>query len=93
MSHSEDLIAILDRLVVSQQSKADLNALQQWLAGAKSSEGEQMLIQEGKYIVHLEQGQDIYIGDRIYQGVDAETIQTIFRTFLRDLQLVSVQGF
>ena len=40
---------------------------------------EQDLVQLGKYNINIAKGQDIQIGDRIYQGADAEAIrQTVF---------------
>jgi hypothetical protein len=53
------------------------------------SKGEQILLQQGKYSVNLGQGRSIHIGDRIYQGADAETIRSIVRTIIKKLQTKS----
>lgn len=87
MSSLEDLNTILDRIVIKQQTEADLVALRQWLAQARSSEAEGMVIQQGKYNVNLRQGQEIHIGDRTYQGADAETIHIIIQSVLQKLQI------
>ncbi|PSB01627.1 phosphorylase family protein [Merismopedia glauca] len=81
MTNPEELNAILDRLVQHEQTDADLTVLRQWLSG-----GGQIASQLGKYNVNLGQGQDIHVGDRIYQGVDAQTIREIVQSILQDLQ-------
>jgi hypothetical protein len=41
--------------------------------------GQGNVLQIGKYNVHIEQGQDLHIGDRIYQGPDLETLRQVVR--------------
>jgi hypothetical protein len=81
MSLPDDLQPIFDRIAQHQQTDADMAMLRQSL-----STGDQLVSQQGKYNVNLGQGQDIHIGDRIYQGTDAETIQNIVRAILQELQ-------
>jgi hypothetical protein len=81
MSLPDELQPIFDRIAQHQQTDADIELLRQYL-----STGGQLVSQQGKYAVNLGQGQDIHIGDRIYQGTDAETIQSIVRAMLQDLQ-------
>ncbi len=81
MISPEELNSILERITAGQQTEADITDLRQLL----SSNG-QNISQIGKYAVNLRQGQDIQIGDRIYQGVDAEAIRQIFRSIITELQ-------
>jgi hypothetical protein len=77
----DDLQPIFDRIAQHQQTDADMEMLRQHLIT-----GGQFVSQQGKYAVNLGQGQDIHIGDRIYQGADAETIRTIVRAIMQELQ-------
>ncbi|MEH2144529.1 NACHT domain-containing protein [Nostoc sp.] len=43
----------------------------------KESSG-QNVVQLGKYNINIGEGQDIHIGDKVYQGADAQTIRSIF---------------
>jgi spore cortex formation protein SpoVR/YcgB (stage V sporulation) len=80
MNVPDELKIILDRIANHQQSEADITVLRQWL-----SSDSQIVTQTGKYAVNLEQGQDIHVGDRIYQGVDAEAIREIIESLLQEL--------
>jgi hypothetical protein len=81
MSLPDELQPIFDRIAQHQQTDADMEVLRQYL----STDG-QLVSQQGKYAVNLGQGQDIHIGDRIYQGTDAETISNIVRTMMQELR-------
>ncbi|RCJ41125.1 hypothetical protein A6770_36145 [Nostoc minutum NIES-26] len=74
----DDPIAILDRIVAGKHTDTDLLLLRHILIVDKN----QQLMQLGKYNVNIGQGQDIQIGDRIYKGVTAETIQQVFQEVL-----------
>ncbi|MGB3652732.1 MAG: hypothetical protein WBA41_16165 [Rivularia sp. (in: cyanobacteria)] len=80
MTTREELNAICDRIIKSQQTEADIKVLRQWLSGSG-----QIISQRGKYAVSLGQGQEIHIGD-IYQGADAEAIREIVRSILEELK-------
>ena len=80
MSLPDKLKPIFDRIAQHQQTNADMEMLRQHL-----STGGQLVSQQGKYAVNLGQGQDIHIGDRIYQGADAETIRDIVRAIIQEL--------
>ncbi|QLE57409.1 NACHT domain-containing protein [Nostoc sp. TCL26-01] len=82
MTTPEELNAILERIVQKQQTETDITVLQQWLSG-----GGQIVSQQGKYAVHLGQGQEIHIGDRTYHGADAEIIREIVRSLLEELKV------
>ncbi|MBD2459246.1 hypothetical protein H6G80_35070 [Nostoc sp. FACHB-87] len=81
MTSPEELNPILERIVKHQHTESDISLLRQWL-----SNGSQIVSQQGKYAVNLGQGQEIHIGDRIYQGTDAETIRQIVRNIVQELQ-------
>ncbi len=74
-----DPLAILDRLSKGNISEADRDLLHQHL----STSGDQNTVQVGKYNVNIGQGQDIQIGDRIYQGVDADALKELFELSCR----------
>jgi Effector-associated domain 10/Protein of unknown function (DUF1257)/EVE domain len=73
---------ILKRILNGTQTELDIEALRQYL-----DDGGIQNFQAGKYNVNIEQGQDIHIGDRIYQGFEAETIQEVFHSFLKDNEI------
>ncbi|MEH1931181.1 NACHT C-terminal helical domain 2-containing protein [Nostoc sp.] len=81
MTTPEELNAILDRIVKHQHTETDITVLRRSLSG-----GGQIVSQQGKYAVNLGQGQEIHIGDRIYQGADAELIREIVRSLLEELK-------
>ncbi|GBE90954.1 NACHT C-terminal helical domain 2-containing protein [Nostoc cycadae] len=80
MTTPEELNAILERIVKKQQTETDITFLRQSLSGG------QIVSQQGKYAVNLGQGQEIHVGDRIYQGADAEIIREIIRSLLEELK-------
>lgn len=85
MPASDDLLAILDRIVNRQHTDADLEVLRE----ALTVNSAQNVVQIGKYTVNIGQGQDIRIGDQtIYQGTDAETIRGVFRSVLQEMQIL-----
>jgi Leucine-rich repeat (LRR) protein len=78
---NDELIAILDRIAKKEQTDADIQILRDWL-----SSGKKLVSQSGKYSINVEEGKDIYIGDRIYSEPDAEAIRKIVRDLLKELQ-------
>ena len=82
MTTPKELNAILGRIVKNQQTETDMAVLRQWLSG-----GGQIVSQQGKYAVNLGQGQEIHIGDRIYQGADAEVIKEIVRSIFGEIKV------
>lgn len=75
---SDDSLAIVDRIIAEKHTEADLLLLRHILTVGKN----QRVMQLGKYNVNIGQGQNIQIGDRIYQGVNAEAIQRVFQEVL-----------
>jgi tetratricopeptide (TPR) repeat protein len=78
MPDSDDLLAIIERILSHQHTEADLVLLRQAIS-ASSSQG---TLQIGKYNVNIGEGKDVHIGDKIYQGADAETIREIIKEIL-----------
>ncbi|NER25126.1 MAG: WD40 repeat domain-containing protein [Symploca sp. SIO1C2] len=73
MEFSKDLQQILHRIEKGQQTEEDIAVLRQRLLASDN----QVVTQLGKYNVNIGQGQDIQIGDRIYQQWDEEAIQAL----------------
>jgi hypothetical protein len=71
MAPPDDLSGILDRIANGEETEGDRQLLRQLLREKQS----QSVVQLGKYTVNLGQGREIQVGDRIYQGADAETIK------------------
>jgi len=81
MNVPDELKVILDRIANHHQSEVDIAVLRQWL-----SSDSQIVTQTGKYAVNLGEGQDIHVGDRIYQGAGAEAIWEIVRSIFQELR-------
>jgi hypothetical protein len=75
-----EIEAILTRIAQGNATEADWAALRRHLLIDPATR----TVQIGKYNVQIEQGQDIHIGDRIYQGPDAETLRQAFRQVLEE---------
>ena len=82
MVASDDLLAIIGRISSHNHSDDDLAVLRQAIR-TSSSQG---TLQIGKDIVNIGSGKDIHIGDKIYQGADAEAIREIIASLVRELQ-------
>jgi DNA replication protein DnaC len=84
MTVLEELIAIIDRILVAGSptvTEVDRAELLQVL-----SKAELILQQSPKYIINIQQGGDIKIGDHIYHGADAKTIKEVLREVLQEKQ-------
>ena len=75
------LQAILDRIATGTHTEADLATLRRALLVG----GQGNVIQIGKYNVKIGEGQDIRIGDTVYQGPDADAIQVALREVLDEV--------
>lgn len=78
----DDLGVVLDRIAAGECSETDVTTLRRMLFIG----GEQNVVQVGKYNIRIGQGQDIQIGDRIYQGTDADAIQRILEPIVLQLR-------
>lgn len=84
MADHNELTTILDRISAGDRTEADLTKLRQHLSVSSA----QNTVQLGKYNVNIGQGQDIRIGDTIYQGADAESIRELLQDVLQEYQLL-----
>lgn len=82
----DELSAILERITQHQQTEQDLEMLRRSLRLADSVM--QWVSQDGKFNTNVGQitGGEVHIGDRIYQGVDAEAIKQALRKVLQEKQ-------
>ncbi|WP_375490829.1 NACHT domain-containing protein [uncultured Nostoc sp.] len=82
MNTPDELITIFDRILQGSYSQEEASILRQWL---RMSEGLlQFVAQDGKFNTNIGQvqGGEIHIGDRNYQGIDAESIRAILQEVL-----------
>jgi hypothetical protein len=80
MNHDDSLPALLDRIVAGQASEQDIATLRQALTQAGAG-----TVQMGKYNVAIERGEDIHIGDKVYQGADADIIKKTIRAVFAEI--------
>ena len=73
MAESWQLEEILERILNHTANEDDIAQLRQFI----TSNSDRNTVQIGKYNVNIAEGKDIHIGDKIYQGADAETIRAI----------------
>lgn len=76
MSNPDELKAILDRIATGSHTTADVAALRRLLSGGSNQNVQQL---DGKYNIHIGEGQNIYIGDRIYVSWSDEAIQALIQ--------------
>ncbi|WP_427157317.1 NACHT domain-containing protein [Aliinostoc sp. HNIBRCY26] len=84
MANQDHLSEILDRILKGNQTEADIDQLRRSL---KIVEGVlQLVSQNGKFNTNIGKitGGDIHLGDRIYQGADAEVIKEALRLVLQE---------
>ncbi|MBC1237531.1 hypothetical protein [Nostoc sp. 2RC] len=82
MANQDNLSNIIERILNGSQTQDDIEQLRRSL---KIVDGVlQSVSQNGKFNTNIGQiiGGDIHIGDRIYQGADAEIIRRIFQEIL-----------
>jgi Effector-associated domain 10/CHAT domain len=74
MANPSNLNDNLQRILDGTQTDTDVEDLRQWL-----NNGGVQNLQVGKYNVNIGQGEGIHIGDRTYEGLDAEAIREVVR--------------
>ncbi|MEB3220258.1 MAG: NB-ARC domain-containing protein [Nostocales cyanobacterium 94392] len=79
MANSEDINSVINRIVTGEYTDVDIAALR----GMLSSGDNQTKLQLGKYNVNIPEGKEVHIGDRIYQGADAETLRKFLQEVLQ----------
>jgi nucleoside-triphosphatase THEP1 len=87
MANPSNLNDILQRILDGIQTDTDVEDLRQWL----NSGGVQNL-QVGKYNVNIGQGKGIHIGDRTYQGLDAEAIREVVRAVIQGSNAADIRS-
>lgn len=87
MASAEDLHQILDRIAASSYTDTDIAEFGRALRFTGQNR-----LQLGKYHVHVTEGNDIQIGDRIYQGIDADTIKDFINQFLNAITDKALSG-
>ncbi|MDX2241454.1 MAG: hypothetical protein NW224_12285 [Leptolyngbyaceae cyanobacterium bins.302] len=81
MSTSAELDDLMSRIKRGQVTENDLNHLRELF-----SSRDQNVSQQGKYGINLGEGKDIQIGDRIYQGADADKIRELIQEALASVR-------
>jgi Effector-associated domain 10 len=81
MSDPDELKAILDRIATDTHTATDVAGLRQLLNGGNNQNMQQL---DGKYNIHIGEGQNIYIGDRIYVSWSDEAIQALIQAIRAD---------
>lgn len=74
MIDSSELLIIFERILNGSADEDDINLLRQSLTASNGTN----VVQLGKYNVNIGDGKNIHIGDKVYQGADAEKIRAIF---------------
>jgi hypothetical protein len=92
MTTPDELIAILDGILNGSCQEESVAMLRQWLRLHGNTL--QWVSQDGKFNTNIGQlqGGDIHIGDRIYQGANAEAIRDIIQSVLQELQATAQPG-
>ncbi|WDD36289.1 NACHT domain-containing protein (plasmid) [Nostoc sp. UHCC 0926] len=82
MNTPDELITIFDRILQGSYSQEEAGILRQWLR--MSEDLLQFVAQDGKFNTNIGQvqGGEIHIGDRNYQGIDAESIRVTLQEVL-----------
>ena len=91
MLTSEELDAILERILTNKATEKDVAVLRRSLR--QSGKVVQIELQQKKFSFDIEQisGGEIQFGDRIYQGSDAETIKAVLQSALGEQQRILEQ--
>lgn len=86
MFNRDDLINIFERICNGSQTKEDIAKLRQSLT--VDGNVVQFVSQDGKFNTNIGQitGGEVHLGDRIYQGADAEAIKEALRLVLQEKQ-------
>ena len=85
MTNPDDVISIINRITSGEYTDEDIAILREVLFSDNRQGNSQSFIQLGKYNINISEGKEIHIGERIYQGVDAEAIREIVCS-LQELQ-------
>ena len=86
MSSQDKLDLILERILVGDLSETDIEKLRKSLS--LSGNVVQLVSQDGKFNTNIGEitGGEVHLGDKIYQGADAEAIKKILQDTFQSLQ-------
>ena len=93
MTTSNEMNAILDRILHDKPADGDVETLRQWLQSAEGQAFAQIVIQPAaqppapsKYNINIGKitGGDVQVGDRTYNGTDAETLKNLISSLLKE---------
>ena len=73
---------IIQRILNGNQTDDDVEALRQWLNNGGTQNIQAQNLQVGKYNINIGKGDNIHIGDKTYQGIDAEAIREVARAVI-----------
>ncbi|MEH2097434.1 NACHT domain-containing protein, partial [Nostoc sp.] len=80
MTDYEDILRIIERIVAGNPTKEDIDVIRRLVIPGNTKNVAQL----GKFNINIETANNIQIGDRIYQGADAEAIKEAFRLVLQE---------
>lgn len=95
MTTSNEMNMILDRILHNTSNDADMETLRQWLQSAEGQQFAQQVTQPApqppapsKYNINIGKitGGDVQVGDRTYNGIDAETLKNLVGSLLKESQ-------
>ena len=93
MTTSNEVNTIIDRILHNTPVDGDVETLRQWLQSTEGQQFAQKVTQPApqpsapsKYNINIGQvtGGDVQIGDRIYNGTDAETLKNLISSLLKE---------
>ncbi|NMF61049.1 NB-ARC domain-containing protein [Pseudanabaena yagii] len=87
MIDPEKLSAIFERIANGEETKGDIEMLRHSLRTGQDRER----LQLGKFVINIDRAEGIQIGDRIYQGANAETIRTTLQEVLQEISIPNQQ--
>ncbi|MGB3637217.1 MAG: CHAT domain-containing protein [Rivularia sp. (in: cyanobacteria)] len=91
MPNPRNLNNIIQRILNGTQTDDDVEALRQWLNSGAFQNLQAQNLQVGKYNVNIGQGQNIHIGDKTYQGLDAQAIREVANAILRGSNTLDIR--
>ena len=93
MTTSNEMNTILDRLLHDKPADGDVETLRQWLQSSEGQAFAQKVAQpaaqpltQSKYNINIGQitGGDVQVGDRTYNGTDAETLKNLIGSLVKE---------
>ncbi len=82
----EEVKAIFDRIAEDKQTPHDILDLRSLIIS-----GDNNVVQIGGQNIHIDEGKDIHVGERIYQGQSAEAIKAVMHQALSERDEIGVR--